>query len=80
MWQGTCKYIHVSCLNTWRHQYEPNHRHFLECDLCHYKYKLYRPMLSRVLLAPQTLLVASGLGERPFKPFFSVSEVKAQLP
>eukprot|EP01052_Picozoa_sp_SAG31_P031965 SAG31_NODE_3452_length_4253_cov_10.720270_3_plen_245_part_00 len=105
--QGTCKYIHVSCLNTWRQQYEPTHRHFVECDLCHFKYRLYRwenaaakfpptnlhpkeahefcqarklllwatmcvahdttcalfrPVLSRVLLAPHTLLLASGLG------------------
>ncbi len=59
--KGSCQFIHVSCLNTWRHQYEPSHRNFTECDLCHYKYRLYRPMISRILLSPQLLLLASAV-------------------
>jgi hypothetical protein len=59
--KGSCQFIHVSCLNTWRHQYEPSHRNFTECDLCHYKYRLYRPMISRILLSPHLLLLASAV-------------------
>ena len=73
---GSCKYIHVSCLNTWRHQYDSNHRNFTECDLCHYKYRLYRPMISRLLLSPHLLLALSAVATGLFTLLCGLVAVK----
>jgi hypothetical protein len=38
---GSIKYVHVNCLNTWRHL-STNSNIFYQCGLCHYNYKFYR--------------------------------------
>ena len=79
--KGSCQFIHVACLNTWRHQYEPSHRNFTECDLCHYKFRLYRPMISRILLSPHLLLLASAVAVRAlhFPLFHSFSHTNLKV-
>jgi hypothetical protein len=38
---GSIKYVHVDCLDTWR-SISQNNQSYYQCDQCHYKYKIDR--------------------------------------
>jgi RING-variant domain len=52
---GTIKYVHASCLQSWR---TTNVQSFYACELCHYHYSLKRSMIGTIL---QTWYVKSML-------------------
>ena len=48
---GSMRYIHVSCLNTWRMRSQKESSYF-ECDQCRYKYNIVRTQWAGVVLHP----------------------------
>ena len=46
--KGSMKYIHVDCLEKWRHA-SRNRKHFFECELCKYNYSFWRTWLISML-------------------------------
>lgn len=46
--KGSMKYVHVYCLDKWRHA-SPHRKHFFECELCKYNYSFRRTWLIRML-------------------------------
>ena len=44
MCSGTMKWVHRSCLDTWR-TVSPNKLSFSECDVCHFKYRVQKKTL-----------------------------------
>lgn len=39
--RGTMKYVHITCLNTWRYS-SPNAKSVYQCDQCKYRYNFNR--------------------------------------
>lgn len=44
--KGSMKFIHRTCLDTWR---KSNTKAYYQCDICKYKYKFYRNIIANLL-------------------------------
>lgn len=47
--KGTMKYVHATCLDTWRHTKTQTSPSYFQCDQCLYKYNFHRTTLVNLL-------------------------------
>ncbi|KAI9496290.1 hypothetical protein BDB00DRAFT_809819 [Zychaea mexicana] len=52
--KGSMMYIHVDCLNRWR-ELSPRQESHVACDLCGYRYNIYRPKFAAIVSHPYFL-------------------------
>lgn len=58
--RGSCKYVHVSCLNEWRVA-SANPHSFYRCDQCGYRYRTERTRLAEWLQSERVITAATAL-------------------
>ena len=46
--KGSMMYVHIDCLNRWR-ELSPRQESYVACDLCGYRYNMYRPKFAAIV-------------------------------
>ncbi|KAI9268841.1 hypothetical protein BDA99DRAFT_502786 [Phascolomyces articulosus] len=52
--KGSMMYVHIDCLNRWR-ELSPRQESHVACDLCGYRYNIYRPKFAAIVSHPYFL-------------------------